>query len=248
VLKSGVRSTTSSMWNRADVPANRWSSVSRAMWARSLAAETLRVVISVALLVLLGTVASACHSSRSSEDQRFGTALKSACESYAAEIRATSRREQTEPATGASGGVSTASFEAEQRWLEQLRQLTPPASTGVTARAWRKAIDLQLRDARAGVALYGREFAKVVRSWKRPLKAPKLPPGTGPTAAVLAQAFNSPEGRRFLRLQSRLFKQVEAHWPAWERMLKAVGLPKACAGTKNGKRLATTAPATTTRR
>jgi hypothetical protein len=136
-------------------------------------------------------------------------------------------------------------FQSERRWLEQLRQLVPPSSTGVTVGAWRNAVDVQLRDADAAVALYGKEFSKLVRSWKRPLPTPKLPPGTGPTAATLAQAFNSPEGRRFLRLQTKLFRQMQTHAPGWERMLNRVGLLKACLG-EAGQAPGTTAQATTT--
>ena len=214
---------------------------------RKLAPDVSKVVITCGLLVFLGAVVSGCHGSRISEDQRFRTAVRSACESYAADMKTISRRERTEPATAAYG-VSTAEFRAEQRWLEQLRQLSPPAATGVTVGAWRRAIDLQLRDAQASVVLYGKEFAKVQRSWKRPLPTPKLPPGTGPTAAILAQAFNSPEGRRFRRLQNRLLKQVHAHAGPWLRMLEAVGLLEACGGATNDKAPGITTPPTTTRR
>jgi len=162
-------------------------------------------------------------------------------------MNAISRREANPAGRAATGRVSTASFQAEQRWLEQLRQLSPPASTGVTVSMWRKAIDLQLRDTRAAVVLYGKEFAKVVRSWKRPPPTAKLPQGTGPTAAILAQAFNSPEGRRFISLQNKLFKQMQTDGPDWERMLKAVGLLKTCseAGTAQAPGTATVLTTTT---
>ena len=100
----------------------------------------------------------------------------------------------------------------------------------MTVREWRKAVDVQLRDVLAAIALYGKEYTKLVRSWKRPLPTPKLPPGTGPTAAILAQAFNSPEGRRFLRAQTKLFEQMQTDASGWERMLDRVGLLKACLG------------------
>jgi hypothetical protein len=156
-------------------------------------------------------------------------------------MTAISRREQTEP----DKAHPTAAFQAELRWLARLRQLVPPSSTGVTVSEWRKAVDVQSRDVRAAIALYGKEYTKLVRSWKRPLPTPKLPPGTGPTAAILAEAFNSPEGRRFLRVQTKLFKQMQTDASGWERMLERVGLLKACLG-------ATTQPTsqatTTTRR
>jgi hypothetical protein len=156
-------------------------------------------------------------------------------------MTAISRREQTDP----DKARPTAAFQAERRWLARLRQLVPPSSTGVTVSEWRKAVDVQFRDVRAAIALFGKEYGKLVRSWKRPLPTPKLPPGTGPTAAILAEAFNSPEGRHFLRVQTKLFKQMQTDASGWERMLERVGLLKACLG-------ATTQPTfqatTTTRR
>jgi len=141
-------------------------------------------------------------------------------------MTAISRRELSDP----DKARPTAAFQAERRWLARLRQLVPPSSTGVTVREWRKAVDVQLRDVLAAIALYGKEYTKLVRSWKRPLPTPKLPPGTGPTAAILAQAFNSPEGRRFLRAQTKLFEQMQTDASGWERMLDRVGLLKACLG------------------
>jgi hypothetical protein len=156
-------------------------------------------------------------------------------------MTAISRRERTDP----DKVHPTAAFQAERSWLERLRPLVPPSSTGVTVSEWRNALDVQLRDVLASIALYGKEYTKLVRSWKRPLPTPRLPPGTGPTAAILAQAFNSPEGRRFLRVQTKLFKQIQTDASGWERMLERVGLLKACLG-------ATTQPTsqatTTTRR
>src|SRR5205085_3062420 len=201
------------------------------MGAPSLAAaQLLRVAIAAAVLVFSSTVGSGCGGSHRSDEQGFATAVRKACNSYTAEINAISRRTRTDRVAAATGGMSTAEFKAERRWLERLRRLGPPASTGVTPRAWRKAIDVQLRDARAAVDLYGKEFAKLVRSWKRPLPTPKLPAGTGPTAATLAQAFNSPEGRRFLRRQNLLLRRLQADAPDWLRMMKSVGLFKICRG------------------
>ena len=159
-------------------------------------------------------------------------------------MAAISRRERTNP----DKARPTAASEAAQRWLEQLRRLVPPSSTRVSVSEWRNAIDMQLRDVRAAIALYGKEFTKLERSWKRPLPPPKLPPGTGPTAATLAEAFNSPEGRRFLRLQTKLFKQMQTDAPGWERMLKAVGLLKACLGPTTQTPGTTAQSTTTTRR
>jgi hypothetical protein len=141
-------------------------------------------------------------------------------------MTAISRREQTDP----DKAPPNAAFQAELRWLARLRQLVPPSSTGVTVSEWGKAVDVQLRDVRAAIALYGKEYTKLVRSWKRPLPTPKLPPGTGPTAAILAGAFNSPEGRRFLRVQTKLFKQMQTDASGWERMLERIGVLKACLG------------------
>jgi hypothetical protein len=195
------------------------------------------------LLVLLTAVVSGCDRSRGSDERRFAIGTRAACTSYGAEMTAISRREHTDP----DKARPAAAFQAERRWLEQLRQLVPPSSTGVTVSEWTNAVDVQLRDVRAAIALYGKEFTKLVRSWKRPLPTPKLPPGTGPTAATLAEAFNSPEGRRFLRLQTKLFKQMQTDAPGWERMLKTVGLLKACLGATT-QTPGTTAQATTTTR
>jgi hypothetical protein len=218
-----------------------------AMRAPSLiTAQLLRVAVAAAVLMFLSTVVSACRGSRPPDEHGFATAVREACDSYTAEMNAISRRNPTDRVASATGGLSTADFQAERRWLEQLRQLTPPASTGVTPSAWRNAIDVQLRDARVAVDLYGKEFAKVVRSWKRPLPAPKLPPDTGPTAATLAQAFNSPEGRRFLRLQNTFLRHTQADAPGWLRMLRSVGLFKICREPGVGHTGGTTTQLTTT--
>lgn len=184
---------------------------------------------------------SGCDRSRGgSDERRFATGARAACTSFGAETASISRRENTDPDKARPG----AAFQAERRWLTRLRQLVLPSSTGVTLSAWRKAVDVQLRDVRAAIALYDKEYTKLVRSWKRALPTPKLPPGTGPTAAILAQAFNSPEGRRFLRVQTKLFKQMQTDAPGWERMLERVGLVKACLGATTEP----TAQATTTTR
>jgi hypothetical protein len=158
-------------------------------------------------------------------------------------MSAISRREHTDP----DKARPAAAFQAERTWLEHLRRLVPPSSTGVTASEWRNAVDVQQRDVRAAIALYGKEFTKLVRSWKRPLPPPKLPPETGPTAGTLAEAFSSPEGRRFLRLQTKLFKEMQTDAPGWERMLKTVGLLKACLGATT-QTPGTTAQSKTTHR
>jgi hypothetical protein len=199
------------------------------MRALSLATiQRLTVAVAAAVLMFMSTVVSGCGGSRPSAEQRFATAVRKACDSYAADVKAISRRTRINEVVTATGGLPTADFRAERRWLEQLRQLSPPASTGVTSGEWRKAIDVQLRDVRAAVDLYGKKFAKVVRSWKRPLPTPKLPPGTGPTAATIAQAFNSAAGRRFLRLQNTFLRHTQADAPGWLRMLKSVGIFKIC--------------------
>jgi hypothetical protein len=200
-----------------------------------------RAVSHAAVLLVLLAIVSGCDRSRAgSDEKRFATGARTACTSYGAEMTALSRRERTDP----EKARPAAAFEAERRWLKRLRQLVPPSSAGVTVSEWRNAVDVQLRDVHAEIALYGKEFTKLVRSWKRPLPTPKLPPGTGPTAAILAEAFNSPEGRRFLRLQTKLFKQTQTDAPGWERMLERVGLVKACLGTAT---LPTTHATTTTR-
>jgi hypothetical protein len=143
-------------------------------------------------------------------------------------MKAISRHEAADLNWATSPRGASAEFRAEQKWLVQLRRLTPPASTGVTVSVWKKAVDVQFRDVRAALVLYGKEFPTLLRSWKRPPSTPKLPSGTGATASILAQAFNSPEGRRFLRLQNKLFKQMEADAPGWKRVLSAVGILKVC--------------------
>jgi hypothetical protein len=119
--------------------------------------------------------------------------------------------------------------------MGDLRKLSPPASTGVTAEEWRKAIDAMRGDGRAFESFYAQEYPKLLRSLNKPNPKPKLPPGTGPTAAILAQAFNSPEGRRYLRLQRPLWQRLEADLKELERIDRKVRVFKACGDNVHGQ-------------
>jgi hypothetical protein len=132
-------------------------------------------------------------------------------------------------------------FRISDRMLGDLRDLTPQASTGVTPAEWRKAVDAVRRDGRAFDSFFATEYPKLLRSFKKSNPTPKLPPGTGPTAATLAQAFNSPEGRRYLRLQRRLSQRMQADSKTMERISRKVGLVKACGDISVGQSQTTTA-------
>jgi hypothetical protein len=73
-----------------------------------------------------------------------------------------------------------------------------------------------------------REYPKLLKSFRTPHPVPKLPPGTGPTAATLAQAFNSAEGRRFLRLQAVLMRRLNEDVRSTRAVLRKAGVPRRC--------------------
>jgi hypothetical protein len=113
------------------------------------------------------------------------------------------------PSPSAIERQDRASSRAADRWFSRLRTLEPPTSSGVNVGGWKKTIGLELRDLRAVDA--------------------------GPTATILAQAFNSPEGRRYLRLQQKLLQRTQVDYRAWTRLMRKVGLVQACSPhpTKN---------------
>jgi hypothetical protein len=142
-----------------------------------------------------------------------------------------------------------ASSRAADKWFSRLRAVEPPASSGVSASEWRRTIDAERRDLRAVDAFDAKEIPRLLRSFRKPHPTPKLPPGTGPTSATLAQAFNSPEGRRFLRLQQKLLHKTEVNFRAWTRLMRKVGLLRGCSPrpARSATTTATnTVPATTT--
>jgi hypothetical protein len=96
-------------------------------------------------------------------------------------------------------------------------------------------LDAVRRDGRAFDSFYVKEYPKLLRSFKESNPEPKLPPGTGATAAILAQAFNSPEGRRFLRVQRRLGQRLAADSKTMERIGRKVGMLKACGDIAGGQ-------------
>ena len=89
-------------------------------------------------------------------------------------------------------------------------------------------IDLLRSDLRASDSFYAKWYPKLLASFEKPHAAPELPPDTGPTAQILAQAFNSPEGREFVRLQRQLLQRAQAHSARAEQIFRKVGLNKAC--------------------
>jgi hypothetical protein len=156
---------------------------------------------------------------------------------------------------GASSGMTRAQFEAglqaickkatkerpdadgvsvkpAERALTALRALTPPGDTGVSQATWRATIDIQLRDFQAVSAFYAKETPALLRSFKRSNPVPKLPPGTGPTAATLAQAFNSPAGRHYLRAQAALFKSFDHHQQRFNAVMRRAGVSTSSSSCK----------------
>lgn len=183
--------------------------------------------LSAAVLVILAaTGLAACGGSQSSSRQDFASAVRSACKEYAVRRAAVFRIMDK-----ADGWHQQQIHELDRitdRWLGELRKLTPPASTGVSGTEWRKVLDAMRRDGRASDAFFATEFPKLLRSLKKRPPTSKLPPGTGPTAAILAQAFESPEGRRYLRLQKRLEQQAAVDSKRMGRIGRRVGMDQAC--------------------
>jgi hypothetical protein len=132
------------------------------------------------------------------------------------------------PSPSAIERQDRASSGAADRSFSRLRTLEPPTSSGVNVGGWKKTIGLELRDLRAVDAFYAKETPRLLRSFRKPHRTPKLAPGTGPTATILAQAFNSPEGRRYLRLQQKLLQRTQVDYRAWTRLMRKVGLVQAC--------------------
>jgi hypothetical protein len=172
-------------------------------------------------LVAIALGASACGPSSSGMTHaQFTAGLQTACKNAA----------KVKPPKNGSISVKPA-----ENVLAELRALTPPHDTGVSQAVWRATIDQQIQDLNAVSAFYAREMPKLLRSFKRPNPAPKLPPGTGPTAAILAQAFNSPTGRRYLRAQAALFKSFGHDEQQFTATLRRAGVPTAspCKGLSN---------------
>ena len=173
-------------------------------------------------------IVSGCGSS-ASDAQRFTVGARAACANY---VRALKHFDHSISAQAGERNVAL-STKASEDWLHALRPLVPPRSSGVSTATWRHDIEVQIADERAVARFYKAEFPKLLASFKHNNPTPKLPPGTGPTAATLAQAFNSAEGRRFLRLEKKLTDRTTVHAKAWARIAKRVGLLTLCrAATK----------------
>ncbi len=195
------------------------------------------------LVVSMAIAPSACSGSHRQSDEAFSDQVRAICKTYAAEQAAAAHRTGKKPSPSTIERQDRAASRAADRWLSRLLVLEPPASSGVSVSEWRRTIDLERRELRAINSFYAKETPRLLRSFRKPHRTPKLAPGTGPTAAILAQAFNSPEGRRFLRLQQRLVQRTQIAYRAWTRLMRKVGLVQAC--TPHSARSATTnAPAT----
>jgi hypothetical protein len=200
--------------------------------------------VTATLLVVSVTIAlSACAGSHRSSDDAFSHQVRAICKTFAAEQAAAPPFTGKKPSPSAVEQQDRAASLAADRWFSRLRALEPPALSDVSVSEWRRTIDLERRDLRAVNAFYAKETPRLLRSFRKPHPTPKLPPGTGPTAATLAQAFNSPEGRRFLRLQQKLLKRIPGDYRAWTRLMQKVGLLQACS-PHPARSTSTTAPAT----
>ena len=125
------------------------------------------------------------------------------------------------------GNSDSTSTKGAENLIAAFRALTPPRDTGVSQAEWRATIDQQLRDFKAVSTFNAREMPKLLRSFKSSNPEPKLPPDTGPTAAILAQAFNSPVGRHYLRAQAALLKGIGKHQQQFTATMRRVGVTNA---------------------
>jgi hypothetical protein len=146
-------------------------------------------VAATAVVLVAATVLTACSGSHDSSGRDFAAAVRAVCTKYAAQEAAVSRR--LGKSSAPNQRLIRETFRISDRYLGDLRELSPPASTGVSAVEWRKVLDAVRRDGRAFDSFYVKEYPKLLRSFKESNPEPKLPPGTGATAAILAQAFNS---------------------------------------------------------
>lgn len=189
-----------------------------APFMRSRPGQRLSALRAVALItVMFG--GSACGGASSGMTRtQFAAGLQAVCK-QAAKEKLDSRGTSVKPA---------------ERLLTALRALTPPHDTGVSQATWRATIDRQLRDLRAVSTFYAKEMPTLLRSLKGSNPVPKLPPGTGPTAAILAQAFNSPTGRHFLRAQAALSKSFDHHQQQFTATMRRAGVTTvpACKGLR----------------
>jgi len=159
----------------------------------------------------------------------FTTQLRALCRTFSAEQAIFKRIEKEPPPTGLELSPSIRDVSrSSDRWFAKLRELRPPVSSGVSVSEWRRVIDLLRSDLSASDSFYAKWYPKLLASFKKPHAAPKLPPDTGPTAKILAQAFNSPEGREFVRLQQQLLQRTQAHSAKAEQIFRKVGLDKTC--------------------
>jgi hypothetical protein len=169
--------------------------------------------------------------------------VRAICKTLATQQAAIARRTGKKASPSATERQDRASSRAADSWYRRLRALEPPASSGVTATEWRRTIDLERRDLQTIEAFYSKETPMLIRSFRKTHRTPKLPPGTGPTATILAQAFNSPEGHRYLRLQQKLMRKTTVDYRSWTRLMRKVGLFQACS-PRSPKSTTTTAPNT----
>jgi hypothetical protein len=206
-------------------------------------------VTAAILVVALAIALSACSGSHRSSERAFSDQVRAICKTLATQQAVIARRTGKKASPSAIERQDRANSRASDNWYRRLRALAPPASSGVSAIEWKRSIDLQRRDLRAIEAFYSKETPRLIRSFRKTNRAPKLPPGTGPTATILAQAFNSAEGHRYLRLQRKLLRRTNVDFRAWTRLMRKVGLLKACSPASARSTTTTvqsTIPATTT--
>ena len=187
------------------------------------------------LVVPIAIALTACGGSNRSSGEAFCKHAQALDKTYGAINRRVGNSD--------SRAATERSIRASVRFYGGLRALQPPASSGVGVSEWKRVLGTEQRDWRSMFFLfYGREWHRLLRSWDKPLRTPKLPPGTGPTAATLAQAFNSPEGRRFNRLQNKLLKGVDVDFRASIHLMQTVA--RLCA-SHSGVTIGTTLTTTT---
>jgi hypothetical protein len=208
------------------------------------AESALRTVTATLLLVSVTIALTACAGSPRSSDDAFSGRVRAICKAFAAEQALIAGQRGKKPSPSAVERQDSAASLAADRWFSRLRALEPPVSSGVGIGEWRRTIDLERRDLRAVNAFYANETPRLLRSFRKPHPEPKLAPGTGPTAATLAEAFNSPEGRRFLRLQQKLLERTQRDYRVWTRLMQKVNLLQACS-PHPASSTSSTAPTTT---
>jgi hypothetical protein len=190
-----------------------------------------RIVVAVSVVALSGAALTGCGSSaRSLSNQAasgsFTRGVSAACRVYEKAITPfikASISHTRDPST-----FSDALEPAEMGFLVKVRALTPPTTTGVTQSEWRHAIDAERDGDRLTYQLAAELNAAIRYAEKHAPATPKLPPGTGPTAATFAQALNTPLGRHYLRDAQRLTPQIRADTRASKPVMQQSGVNRIC--------------------